>query len=89
MSDLQPEDYAYARIPARVLGCLNNGEITVIIFPGGETFLEEPFSIDFIPPDLRMPNSEFDILTTYPGAEIVRILRKDEACPEIDLNSQY
>jgi hypothetical protein len=86
MSDLQPQDYTYARLPARVLGCLNNGEITVILFPEGERILEEQFPIDFIPSDLRMPNSEFDILTTYPRAEKLRVLRKHEPCPEIDLN---
>lgn len=76
----------YTRSPARVLGCLHNGEITVIITPEHGIFLQEPIPMYWIPNDLRMPNSEFDILIKFPGGERIRILRKDEACPEIDLN---
>jgi hypothetical protein len=74
----------YARSHARVLGCLNNGEITIIIAPGHGIFLCEPISVDWIPTDLRMPNSEFDILVKFPGGERIRILRKGDVCPEID-----
>ena len=74
----------YTRIPARVLGCLKNGEITVIVAEGGSIVVTEPISIDWIPRDLRMPNCEFDILIKFPGGQRIRILRRDEACLEID-----
>ena len=74
----------YTRIPARVLGCLKSGEITVIVATGGSIVVTEPISIDWIPRDLRTPNCEFDILIRSPGGQRVRILRRDEACPEID-----
>jgi hypothetical protein len=76
----------YARIPARVLGCLKNGEITVIISAGHGIATSEPIPADWIPRDLRMPNCEFDILMKFPGGERIRILRRNEACPEIDRN---
>jgi hypothetical protein len=76
----------YTRSPAKVLGCLNSGEITVIIDPGHGIFLREPIPINWVPTDLRMPNSEFDILMKFPGGERIRILRKDEICLEIDRN---
>ena len=74
----------YTRIPARVLGCLKSGEITVIVATGGSIVVTEPIFIGWIPRDLRMPNCEFDILIKSPGGQRVRILRRDEACPEID-----
>jgi hypothetical protein len=76
---------AYVRVPARVLGCLKHGEITVIIFAGHGVVTSELISVDSIPRDLRMPNCEFDILMRFPGGERVRILRRNEACPEIEL----
>lgn len=74
----------YARIPAKVLGCLKSGEITVIVFVGHGIVESEQIPVDRIPSDLRMPNSEFDILMRFPGGERLRILRKDEASPESD-----
>lgn len=77
----------YIRIPARVLGCLLSGEITVLLFPGHGYVLEEPIPTYLIPEDLRMPNSEFDVLFKHPSAEIIRILHRDECCPELDRNN--
>ncbi len=76
----------YTRSHAIVLGCLNSGEITVILEPGHGIFLPELIPVDWIPIDLRMPNSEFDILMKFPGWERIRVLRKDEACLEIERN---
>lgn len=74
----------YVRVPARVLGCLRAGEITIILFPGHGLVLTEPIETHLIPEKLRMPNSEFYILFKHPGREIVRVLHYDEFCPEID-----
>jgi hypothetical protein len=73
----------YARVPARVLGCLNNGEITVIISAGHGIVLVEPIPVNWIPRDLRMPNCEFDILMRFPGGERVRVLRANEAYADL------
>jgi hypothetical protein len=81
---LNIENNFYIRVPARVLGCLNSGEITAICSPGHGLFYAKPISTYWIPFDLRMPNSEFDVLIKFPGVENIRILRKDESCPEID-----
>jgi hypothetical protein len=83
MSEAKINTY-YTRSHARVLGCLNNGEITIVIAPGHGVFLCEPIPVDWIPMDLRIPNSEFDILIKFPGGERIRILRKSDVCAEID-----
>ena len=50
------------RIRSRVIGCLRDGFITVILGPGvgmldGGITTEIP--VEAVPPDLRMPNCEF------------------------------
>jgi hypothetical protein len=84
MSTSELKNHFYVRVPARVLGCLNSGEITAIFSPGHGLVYARPIPIDWIPFDLRIPNSEFDMLIKFPGVENIRILRKDESCPEID-----
>jgi hypothetical protein len=79
------QNHFYARVPAKVLGCLKNDEITVFIL-AGDALITETIPVHWIPNDLRMPNCEFDILMRFPGGERIRILRKDEVCPEIDRN---
>jgi len=37
-----------------------------------------------VPIDLRMPNSEFDVLFDRASGCFVKVLRKEEACPEAD-----
>ena len=76
----------YTRSHAIVLGCLNSGEITVILASGHGIFSPVLIPVGWIPIDLRIPNSEFDILMKFPGGERIRVLRKDEACLEIDRN---
>ena len=81
---METENHFYVRVPARVLGCLNSGKITAILSPGHGLVYPTPIPIDWIPFDLRMPNSEFDVLIKFPEVKNIRILRKDEICPEID-----
>jgi hypothetical protein len=74
------------RVPAKVLGCLNNDEITVIVSPPDRFQTHdmiETYPIEWLPCDLRMPNSEFDMLLKFPGGKRVRVLRKGESCPEM------
>lgn len=69
----------YVRVPAKVLGCLRRDEITVVMFSEQGLVLEEILSTALIPQNLRMPNSEFDVLFKYPDAEIVKVLHRSEA----------
>ena len=84
MHRLEDNSSFYVRVPAKVLGCLRDGEITVIFFPGQGLALTEPIQAHLIPENLRIPNSEFDILFKHPGAEMIRVLYYGESCPEID-----
>jgi hypothetical protein len=86
MAGSEFQNNSYVRISARVLGCLNAGKITAILSLGFGMFYPTPIDTAWIPVDLRMPNSEFDILVKSHGGEWIRILRKDEACPEIDID---
>jgi hypothetical protein len=75
----------YWRYPARVLGCLRNGEITVILCAGiglADGGDRETLPSQMIPIDLRMPNSEFDVLFDRASGHFVKILRKGEDCPD-------
>jgi hypothetical protein len=53
---------------------------------GHGTVSVEPIPLDWVPVELRMPNSEFNILIKFPGRDRIRVLRKNEACPEINEN---
>ena len=82
-----PKISKYWRYPARVLGCLRDGEITVILCPGiglADGGDQEVLSVQGVPIDLRMPNSEFDVLFERTSGCFVKVLRKEEACPEAD-----
>jgi len=75
------------RAPARVLACLSRNRITVILHPdigaaGGGTRIEIP--IEAVPPDLRMPNSEFDVLFDPEAWAYTKVIRKDDPGPEIE-----
>lgn len=77
----------YWRYPAKVLGCLRDGESTVILCAGigladGED--QETLPVQAVPIDLRMPNSEFDVLFDRASGCFVKILRKEETCSEAD-----
>lgn len=69
------------RVPARVLCCLSRSTITVILYP--DTGLAEGGSkidipIEAVPPDLRMPNSEFDMILDRQERAYTRIVRKGD-----------
>ncbi|MEA5570495.1 hypothetical protein [Calothrix sp. UHCC 0171] len=71
----------YWRYPATVLGCLRNGEITVILCAGiglADGGKRAQLPIHIIPLDLRMPNSKFDVLLERASGSFVKVLRKDE-----------
>ncbi len=77
----------YWRYLARVLGCLRDGEITVILCADiglADSGDQEALPAQMIPIDLRMPNSEFDVLFERTSGCFVKVLRKDEACSEAD-----
>ncbi|WGV28267.1 hypothetical protein [Halotia branconii] len=59
MHHIENSSSFYVRVPARVLGCLRGGEITVILFPGHGLVLTEPIQTYLVPENLRMPNSKF------------------------------
>ncbi|MEH2267521.1 MAG: hypothetical protein V7K68_03665 [Nostoc sp.] len=84
MQHIEDSSSFYVRVPTRVLGCLRSGEITIILFPGHGLVLTEPIQTNLIPENLRMPNSEFDVLFKHPGREMIRILHRKEFCSEID-----
>ncbi len=79
----KPSEQANAkqiRAPARVLGCLQRATLTIIVCPengfvnGGVIKI---LPLELVPFDLRMPNSEFDImLDTNSGA--IEVLRKQD-----------
>lgn len=75
----------YDRLPAKVFGCLRTGEITIILLPGYgmvDGGLLEILPICFIPFDLRMPNSEFDVICDRLSGQFIKVLRKGETYPE-------
>ena len=77
----------YWRYPAKVLGCLRDGEITITLCVGiglANGRNRQELSIRSVPIDLRMTNSEFDVLFDRALGRFVRVLRKEEACPEAD-----
>ena len=70
-----------SHIPARVLGCLKTGTLMVIVLPGygladGGILME--IAMEIVPFDLRMPNSEFDVVFDRSMKSIIQVLRKDE-----------
>jgi hypothetical protein len=84
MRDAEDYSSSYARIPARVLGCLRGGEITISLFPGHGIVVTQAIQTHLVPETLRMPNSEFDVVVRNPDAEIIRVLRCGESCSEMD-----
>lgn len=77
----------YWRYPAKVLGCLRDGEITIILCAGiglADGGDRQELPIQLVPVDLRMPNSEFDVLFERASGRFVKVLHKEEACPESD-----
>jgi hypothetical protein len=81
----------YKRYSARVIGCLRNGTITIILCPdigladGGRP---EEIPMSIVPVDLRIPNSEFDILLDTISRCFTRVLRQDEVCYDSNVMSK-
>jgi hypothetical protein len=69
------------RIPARVLGCFIRDEIQLIIEAGHGQCGKWDLPIASIPLELRMPNTELDIIVYYPGIEIIKIVKRNELYP--------
>jgi hypothetical protein len=77
----------YRCYPAKVLGCLRNGEITLILCPGiglADGGQRSEIPIHAVPVDLRIPNSEFDVLQDGVSGNFVKVLRKDETFVDDD-----
>ncbi len=75
---------SFDRVPARVLGCLRRGELTIVLLPGsgmanGGVIQHIPISI--VPFELRMPNSALQISfdKDESGLLVRSIERKDES----------
>lgn len=82
---VQPVTPRYWRFPARVLGCLNSGKIAVLVRnedePGkGERQIE--LSSETIPFELRMPNSQFDLVFDRHHRLFIKALHKHEDWPD-------
>jgi hypothetical protein len=68
--------------PARVLACLHSGRITVVLHPGqGLADGGVPYEMEasLIPMDLRIPNSEFVVLSRKDTGQVVKVLRNGES----------
>jgi hypothetical protein len=75
------------RVPARVLACLSRTHITVILHPDvglADGGVEIVIPIEVVPLDLRMPNSEFDMLFDAQAWAYTKVVRKGEAAAEGD-----
>ncbi len=73
------------RVPARVLACLSRSRITIILYPGqgladGGSKIDIP--IEAVPPDLRMPNSEFDMIFDRQAWGYTKVVRKGDPEPD-------
>jgi len=69
------------RVPARVLACLSRDTITVILYPNvgladGGSKITLP--IEAVPPDLRMPNSEFYVVFDREVWRYTTVIRKGD-----------
>ncbi len=76
---LEPQYWQY---PAQVLGCLRDGEITVILCPGIDDAETIELPIHMIPSHLRMPNSEFDIQLDRVTGCFIKVLQKGATSPD-------
>lgn len=68
------------KTPAKVLGCLRPGYLTVFLgygvgmMDGG---IPTDIPIDLVPSDLRMPNSEFIVVLDRVNSQITGVERRD------------
>ena len=72
----------YYRYPARVFARLHRDYITVILCPDiglADGGVPAVLPLESVPPDLRMPNSEFDVLSERKNLGYMRVVRKGNA----------
>jgi hypothetical protein len=90
MINSMPSEKSQVRIPARVLGCFIRNEIQLIIEAGHGQSGKWDLPISDIPLELRMPNTELDVIVyypgfeitkNYPGFEIIKIVKRNELYP--------
>ena len=70
----QPAKPAVSRVRSRVIGCLEDGLVTVLLGVGFGQLdggIPTPIPAALIPPNLRMPNAEFYLVIQH--GEIVSV----------------
>ena len=75
------------RTPARVLARLTADTLRVILCPGeglADGGIEVEIPLALVPLDLRMPNSEFDVVLDAGDWSRTRVVRKAEVDPEAE-----
>ena len=85
---VQPITPRYWRFSARVLGCLNSRKIAVLVRDDEPAMGERQIEIssELIPFDLRMPNSECDLMFDRHLRRFVKALHINEDW--LDINNQ-
>ena len=74
------------RVPAKVLGCLSQDVIHVILCPGegmADGGVPTHLPLDWIPHDLRLPNSEFIVLIDGHNCVGIERLPSDKIRPHL------
>lgn len=67
-----------SRVYARVFACLRSGELVITLLPGSGMLnggINCTVPMELVPPDLRMPNSECDVLIS--GGRVMGVVRHD------------
>lgn len=85
MPDQENRAISLYRSPARVLGCLTPNTITVVVLPDNgmaDGGVPTQLPVEMVPPELRMPNSVFDLWYSPNDHAYTQVLRKDEPDPQ-------
>jgi hypothetical protein len=78
---MRNEPVTILKAPAKVLGCLRPGYLTVIVGHGlgmADGGIPYDVPVDLVPPDLRMPNSEFTVVLDRTVGRLVGVERLGE-----------
>jgi hypothetical protein len=80
----------FSRAPATVVGCPNSSAVQVLVWAGSTVRPCEPREVpsELVPADLRIPDAQFDLLIDLYENLPVKVLRKEEPCPEMEANAQ-
>ena len=68
-----------SRVYARVFAYLRSGELVITLLPGSGLAnggINWTVPLELVPPDLRMPNSECDVLIS--DGRVLGVVRRDE-----------